>query len=54
MSRTVRGLVAVLALFLVAGTAACGTDSGATTGKQGLSTAVLAENTPVPALRRAR
>ncbi|MGW0246282.1 heme/hemin ABC transporter substrate-binding protein [Nocardia goodfellowii] len=50
MSRSVgiRALLAVLALLLVAGTAACGTDSGATTGQQGLSTAQLTDNTPEP------
>ncbi|MEV6279794.1 ABC transporter substrate-binding protein [Nocardia sp. NPDC051832] len=48
MSRTVRVLFAMLALLLVAGTAACGTDSGATSGPQGLSTAVLTDNTPEP------
>ncbi|WP_194818761.1 hemin ABC transporter substrate-binding protein [Nocardia sp. XZ_19_385] len=48
MSRTVRVLFAVLALLLVAGTAACGTDSGATTGQQGLSTATLPDITPEP------
>ncbi|MEV0248682.1 ABC transporter substrate-binding protein [Nocardia sp. NPDC050712] len=51
MSRSVgiRAVLAVLALFLVAGTAACGTDSGAAaSGQHGLSTANLTDIAPEP------
>ncbi|MEU8895917.1 ABC transporter substrate-binding protein [Nocardia sp. NPDC048505] len=51
MSRSVgvRAVLAVLALLLVAGTAACGSGSGSSAaGQQGLSTAVLPDQTPEP------
>ncbi|MFC9894652.1 hemin ABC transporter substrate-binding protein [Nocardia sp. NPDC127579] len=50
MSRSVgiRVLLAVLALFLVAATAACGSDTGAGGGQRGLSTATLTDIAPEP------
>ncbi|MBH0779517.1 heme/hemin ABC transporter substrate-binding protein [Nocardia bovistercoris] len=48
-SRGARGLIAVLALTLLAGATACGTDTGATATQQsGPATAVLANLDPVP------